>query len=234
MRIFFLVASALSLSLITRRMSQPAASSRNRNVYTPAARRPEFPCPHCIRCCYSKAGLKNHLRARHGSQETASGNSDSRSSPVSASASDQLHSDFSSSPSHGPQNSDSEEEHPMDVDLDVQQPLAYPNAYAYDDDDGYDDHGYNSEFDMDLHASDHNLHSPTSSSGSESTLIIPSSPQAERESRPSKHQQTPANDRFLRRVYHDLLNGELIMHFVIPFFRKLCIISRSEMRSIWS
>lgn len=106
-----------------------------------------------------------------------------------------------------PEHSDNEEpeEHPMDVDFDVQLPPAFPNAYN-NDDYGYNasDHDSESDTGMDLHDSN--------SSSSDSTPIIPSSPQ--HESRP--HCQVAANNRFLTRVYHDKLNGEslaIVMHF---------------------
>ena len=180
------------------------ASSQNKTIaYTPVAqaRQPKFQCTQCIRCCYSRAGLKNHVRAKHRSQATSPGDTASHtSSPVSAS--EQL-SDSESSPQH----SDNEEEHPMDIDFDVQLPPAFPDVYHNDEHDGY---GHNND-DLDMDPHDHNLHDNDSdgpSSNSESSPIIPSSPQ--HESRPHQHQQTPANDRFLRRVYHDKLNGELI------------------------
>ena len=201
------------------------ASSQNRNTaYTPVAQahQPKFQCLQCTHCCYSRAGLKNHVHAMHRSQATSpSDRASHTSSPVSAS--EQL-SDSESYPQH----SDNEEEHPMDVDLDVQLPLAFPDAYHNDENDGY---GYNNDLEMDLH--DYNLHDNDGpSSNLESSPIIPSSLQHEFESQPHEHQQIPANDRFLRRVYHDKLNGELIMHFShfkISISYVLIILFRSEM-----
>jgi hypothetical protein len=233
-------------TLITGRM----ASSQSVNVpYTPVAvaraHQPIFQCLHCVRRCYSKAGLKNHVRAMHGSQATSTSD---RASPTSAS-----------------QHSNTEGEHPMDVDFDLQPLPAFPDAYNDDEFEGY---GYNNGSDMEIndenihdnnsptgssgseslsalsagvhvsesssqhsdneeehhmdvdldvqplqafpdayHDDDHNRHDNNStSSGSGSPPIIPSSPQ--HEFRPHEHQQKPANDRFLRRVYHDKLNGQ--------------------------
>ena len=188
------------------------SSSQRKNIaFTPMARQPTFQCSHCIRCLYSRAGLKSHVLAKHGTQATTD-----RASQASSPASNQPSS---------PQHSDNEHdvEHPMDVDADVQLPFpdAYDDGYDYDNDldvdvdvqqpfpgtysDGY---GYNNDSDVDLH--DHNLHHSNSPS---SPPIIPSSPHLE--PRSYSHQQTPANDRFLRRVYHDKLNGEFIKHFKI-------------------
>ena len=182
------------------------SSSQRKNVaYTPVARRPAFQCSHCVRRFYSRAGLKSHVLAKHGTQAT-SDRASQTSSPV------------SNQPS-SPQHSDDEHdvEHPMDVQLPFHD--AYDDGYGYNNDldvdvdvqqpfpDTYND-GYNNDLDMDLH--DHNLHHSNSSS---SPPIIPSSPQ--HEPRSYQHQQTPANDRFLRRVYHDKLNGEFITHFKI-------------------
>lgn len=185
----------------------PQTSSQNQNtVNTPVARQPKFPCPHCTRRCFNSAGLKNHLRAKHSSLSQESTSSSDRSSPVSATGSVHLRLSDSS-----PDILDDEEEleHPMDVDFDDVQPEP---AFQVPNDDEYDDHGYNSEFDMNQH--DHTGNSPSSDSESEFNLIIPSSPgplaQPEHH---NVHQQTPANDRFLRRVYHDKLNGELTKHF---------------------
>lgn len=165
----------------TKRM--PSGPSQIANtIYTPAARQPEYPCPHCNRRCYNGAGLKNHITAKHGSphQET-SGDHSSESSP---------------------QNSEDEEEHPMDDNIDDPLPPAFPNALHIDE---YD-YGHNSDFDMNLHDGHDHHNDPSHSSSSGTSLIIPSSP--EHESGP--REQTPVNDRFLRRVYHDKLNGELI------------------------
>jgi hypothetical protein len=165
---------------ILRRMPQASSQVKN-TLHTPAPRQATFECPHCARRCYSSAGLKNHLHWHALHKEAAD------------SASEHL--------SESPQHSYNEEEHPMDVDFDsdVQLPPAFPNAY-------HDGDGYNSEFDMNLY--DQNI--PTSSSSSDSNLIIPSSPH---DCGPHKHRQIPANDRFLTRVYHDKLNGEIIMYF---------------------
>lgn len=124
-----------------------ASSHIKDTVFMPAPHQPEFQCLHCNQGCFSSAGLKNNIHAKHNSDEASA----SRSSP---------------------DNSDNEEEHHMDVDSDVQLPPAFQK-------DEYNDDGYNSEFDMNLN--DHNVNIPSS----ESTLIIPSSPQLE--SRPHEH-----------------------------------------------
>jgi hypothetical protein len=186
----------------------PSSSQIPNTLYTPAARQPEFPCPYCARRCYSRAGLKNHLHAKHSSPRRETSADRSSSLP----AGDHLSESFS-------QNSEDDEEQPMDVNFDVPLPPAFPNALHNDE---YD-YGHNFDFDMNLH--DHH-NDPSHSPSSESSLIIPSSPQRE-----SGHQQSPVpvNDRFLKRVYHDKLNGELITPLFNLIFNKLCIISRSEM-----
>lgn len=168
-------------------------------VLTPAARQPQFQCSNCIRRFYNRAGLKNHSRAVHGSQAERASDSDSMASQTSSpvNVSDQHLS---------PQHSDNEEEYPMDVDLDV-----FPEEpYEHDDEDIY---VQNNDLDMDLHYDDESLHDGDSSSRASSPLIIPSSPHWQHESRPDEHQQAATGDRFLRRVYHDKLNGKLLMHF---------------------
>ena len=164
--------------------AQASGSSQIKNtVFTPVARQPQFQCPNCIRRCYSRAGLKNHINAMH-SLGVETDNASDR-----LSASDQPG-------QSSPQISDGEEEHPMDVDSDAPLPQAFPNAY----DDGRD---LDSEFAM--NSIDHNLHTPSHSSES-TPIIIPSTPQDK--SRPCEHRQAPADNRFLRRVYHDKLNGQ--------------------------
>jgi hypothetical protein len=184
-----------------------ASSQINNTVHTPATRQPKFPCPHCPRCCFSRAGLKNHVHAMHSSlsQEASSTGSVDKSSPISA------HLRLSETESLEIfDNEDSPDDDPMPVDVDfdnAQLPLAaFPNNE-------YDDYGYNSQAEF-----DNNTPTATGSSDSESeSNIIPSSPQHHDESGPHAspgiHQQISTNDRFLRRVYHDKLNGELIMHF---------------------
>jgi hypothetical protein len=182
------------------------ASSQNRNtVHTPAARQPKFQCPQCIRRCYNRAGLKNHVRAMHHDTRSES-QATSANDRASQKSGDQL----SDSESY-PQQSDNGEEHPMDVDFDVELPPAFSDAYHDDEHDGYN---LNNDSDMpvDLLVHDHD----SNGRSSESPPIIPSSPQPEHEStgrRRHEHRQTPANDRFLKRVYHSKLNGEYIMHF---------------------
>lgn len=161
-------------------------------VYTPAARQPTFQCSQCIRRFYNAAGLKNHFRAKHGTQAINDGASQTSSLVL-----DQLPS----------QNSDSEKDNqestgplsslfppdgvPMDVDLEHQPP--FPDDYNE-----YNDYGYSNNMDYDRHSS---------------PPIIPSSPGLQHESRPHGHQQTATGDKFLKRVYHDQLNGEFIMYF---------------------
>jgi len=177
------------------------------NIYTPAAIRPKFQCLQCIRQFYNRAGLKNHVHAMHGSQATSSQKSQT-SSPVPDHPPSPHQSDSKGEPLH-PDNFSFEihdQEFPCsspplfspdDVPMDVDFESPFPDDY--DEDDNY---GHNNN--MDLY--DHNL----SHTGS-SPPIIPSSPQ--HESRPHGHQQTPANDNFLRRVYHDKLNGEFLPYF---------------------
>jgi hypothetical protein len=98
----------------------------------------------------------------------------------------------------------------MDVDFEHQPP--FPNDY-----DECDDYGYNDNMYCDLPGSDSRSSPP----------IIPSSPGQQHESRSQGHQQTAAGDKFLKRVYHDKLNGEFIMYF--PYFNNLHNTSRSEM-----
>lgn len=193
------------------------------SIYTPAAHRPKFQCLQCICLFYNRAGLKNHVRAKHGSQATSSHTS----SPVPDHPPSPQHSDSEGEPLH-PDNVSFEihdqefpgpspplfspDDAPMDVDFEP----PFPDDYNEDD-----DYGYNN--DMDLY--DHDLHG---SDGHSSPPIIPSSPQ--HESRSHGHQQTPANDKFLRRVYHDKLNGEFLMYFLLfQILNNLCITSRSEM-----
>jgi hypothetical protein len=64
---------------------------------------------------------------------------------------------------------------------------------------------------------DFELHSHHDS-GFSSPLIIPSSPQAGPQDQlpSSEHQQTPGNEKSLKRVYHDKLNGRfnIILFFI--------------------
>ena len=175
------------------------------NIYTPAAIRPKFQCMQCVRQFYNRAGLKNHVRAKHSSQATSS----QISSPVpdhplshhSDSEGEPLHPDNFSFQIH-----DEEFPGPLptlfpsdDVPMDVDFEPPFPNDYDEDN-----DYGYNNS--MDLY--DHGLHG---SDGHSSPPIIPSSPQ--HGSKSHGHQHMPANDRFLRRVYHNKLNGEFLMYF---------------------
>ena len=201
------------------------ASSQNVNVlYTPVARQPTFQCPHCVHRCFNRAGLINHVRTMHGSQETSAG--DGVASSTSAS-----------------QHSNNEEEHLMDVDAEHES-YDYENGSDMDiihdnntptessdseseslspvsasvhvsesssqHPDNVEEHHVDEDFDVQpaYLDDDHNLHDNNStSSGSESPPIIPSSPHHDHEPRPHQHQQYPANDRYIRRVYHDKLNG---------------------------
>ena len=97
----------------------------------------------------------------------------------------------------------------MDVDFEHQPP--FPDDY-----DKHDDYGY-SNMDYNFPGSDSHSSPP----------IIPSSPGLPHESRPHGHQQTDTDDKFLKRVYHDKLNGEFIMYF--SHFINLHIAFRSEM-----
>ena len=76
---------------------------------------------------------------------------------------------------------------------------------------------------------DFELHSHYDS-GSSSPPIIPSSPQAGPQDQilSNGHQQTPGNDKHLKRVYHDKLTGRFS---IIPLLHlnHLEITSRSEM-----
>ena len=125
------------------------SSSQRKNVaYTPVARRPAFQCSHCICCFYSRAGLKSHVLAKHGTQATSD-----RASQTSSPASNQP-----SSPQHFDDEHDVE--HPMDVQLPFHDD--YDDGYGYNNDldvdvdvqqpfpDTYND-GYNNDSDMDLH-----------------------------------------------------------------------------------
>lgn len=177
-------------------------------VYTPTPRQPTFQCSQCIRCFYNAAGLKNHVHAKHGSQAINDG-----ASQTSSLVFDQL-------PSI--QNSDSEEDNqestslsppfspdgvPMDVDFE-HQPL-FP--------DDYNKHDNYGDSNNDLPHSDRHSSPP----------IIPSSPGVQHESRPHGHQQTATGDQFLKRVYHEKLNGKCILYF--SHFINLHITFRSEM-----
>ena len=171
------------------------------NIYTPAAIWPKFQCLQCIRRFYNRAGLENHVHAKHRSQATSSLVPDHPTSHHSDSEGAPLHPDNFSFNIH-----DEEFPGPLptlfpsdDVPMDVDFEPSFPDDYDEDD-----DYGYNNS--MDLY--DHGLHG---SDGHSSPPIIPSSPQ--HESRSHGHQHMPANDRFLRRVYHDKLNGEFLMYF---------------------
>jgi hypothetical protein len=192
-------------------------------VHTPVARQPAFPCSGCIRRFYNAAGLKNHFRAKHGSQAT-----DDRASQMSSPVLDHLSS---------PQNSDNEEEpshsHHSSSEIHNQEstgslsPPCPPDGVSMDvdsehqppfpDDHDQHDYGYNDNMDCDLSSSDSHSSPP----------IIPSSPGAQHVLRSHGHQQTAVGDTFLRRVYHDKLNGKFIMYF--SHFNKLHSTSRSEM-----
>jgi hypothetical protein len=168
------------------------------NIHTPAATRPRFQCSQCVHQFYNRAGLKNHVRAKHGSQETSSQTSQ-MSSPVSDHPPSPHYSDSEGEPLH-----DQEFPGPSpplfpsdDVPMDVDSEPPFSNYYDEDD-----DYGYNCDDNTDVY--DHDL-------GCSSPPIIPSSPQ--HESRSHGHQQIPANDNFLWRVYHNKLNGEFLMYF---------------------
>jgi hypothetical protein len=188
------------------------SSSQNpqHTVYTPAARQPKFQCSQCIRRFYNRAGLKNHVYARHRSQATSDQASQSSSSLSGRSSSSQHsnneeeHSDNFSFEIHDEESTGQlppffpPDDTPMDVDFNVQ-------LFS----DGHDEHGGHSHND-DMNLYDHDLHSNDNCS---SPPIIPSSPQHDLGSRSHGHQQTPADNRYIRKVYHDKLNGEFRMYF---------------------
>jgi hypothetical protein len=180
---------------------------QNTGVYTPAARQPKYQCSQCVRHFYNRAGLKNHVRAIHPTPQVTSDSPGQTSSPVSGQLPSPQHSDNDEEPVHSD---------PFLFKINDQEssgtspPPFLPNDAPMDVDMDFDLHSYHD-------------------SGHSSPPIIPSSPgPRHHQPRSNGHQQTPGNEKLLKRVYHDKLTGKFN---IIPCFHlnNLGITSRSEM-----
>jgi hypothetical protein len=184
---------------------------QNTGVYTPAACQPKYKCSECIRNFFNRAGLKNHIRAMHPTPQVASGSTGQTSSQGSSQLPSPNHSDNEEEPVHSDPFLFKISDLESSPTLTPPQFLLDVAPMAVDED-----------IDFELH-SHHD-------SGSSSPPIIPSSPQAgPQDQLPSNgHQQTPGNEKHLKRVYHDKLTGRFN---IIPLLHlnHLGITSRSEM-----
>ena len=168
------------------------------NLYTPAPRQPRFACSQCVRRFFNRAGLKNHIHAKHLS--------------VNHSGQPQ------SPPAHGPPShqQSSDEEHPRhspsveihdaeSINLSsfagTEQNFIQPPLFdEYDANHDHDFYNYHSENNI----PDHDLRG--SASRSSTPISVPSSQPHKR--RAQAHQQKPADDKYLKKIYHPTLNGK--------------------------
>ena len=167
------------------------------SLYTPAARQPQFACPQCPRRVFDRAALKNHIRAIHTVGQIQPPPTSER-----ISSSSQWSSDV-----------DEEWIPPVSPTriADIASPASTLQVQPSLFDDYYDD--YNNYLDDDR---DYGFHDESNISTSSSDLASRSStpislPRSQ--SHDPSHRQKPANDRFLRKIYHSTLNGEAIVMF---------------------
>lgn len=183
------------------------------NIYTPAPRQPHFACSQCIRRFFNRAGLKNHIRAKHSTIRTSTGQS---LSPPSNGPAPQQPSNIPSSLPPSPSTEindfasirslssiDTENGHqtPDSMDEDFIPPFPdLDNFNDYDDYDERDDYGYGDG--LETNTLEHN------SSRSSTPLCISSA--TSRRPKKCTHQQKPADNRYLKRRYHHKLNGKFV------------------------
>jgi hypothetical protein len=190
------------------------------SLHTPAARRPLFACSQCVRWFFNRAGLKNHVHAKHPAADRATGQS--QSPPAHGPPSpQQSHNEEHLLPPHTPSVKirDAESINPpsptgtenlqgtVDGDIpmtdDFIQPL-FDDHVDYDNYDDYDHYGYqddNNIFNRDL-------------SGSASRSSTPISvPHSQDHERAHAHQQKLADDKYIRKTYHSKLDGESFLTF---------------------
>ena len=186
-------------------------------LHTPAARQPRFACSQCVRRFFNRAGLKNHVRAKHAATARVAGQSQSPPAhrPPSSQQShneEQLPPPCSPSveirdvepinpPSHtGTENLQGTADGDIPMTDDFIQPPLFDDHVDYDDYDDHDNYGYQDEnniFNHDLSGS---------ASRSSTPICVPRSQYYEH--RTHAHQQAPADDKYLRKTFHPKLNGE--------------------------
>jgi hypothetical protein len=181
------------------------------SLHTPAARQPHFACSHCVRRFFNRAGLKNHVRAKHPATDRVASQSQSPSAcglPSPQQSNEQFPPPRSPTVEtrdaefiNRPSSIGTEDHHDF-----IQPPLFDDDDYNnYDNYDNYDDYGYQDENNI----FDNNL----SGSGSRSStpISVPSSQDHARKTH--AHQQKPADNKYLRKIYHPKLNGKSSLMF---------------------
>lgn len=192
------------------------------NIHTPAQRRPQFPCSHCVRGFFNKARLKSHIQARHPDIQDA--NPSKSSSPQSQPPSDEqgptpqtssigiqdIPSSSPKLPSDVLQSADDD----FDMDDNFDRPISendqnhyynYGNEYDYD-------YRYDNDNNRDRHANNYQYQSGSSSRSSTPVPITFDKPGP-----PGRHVDRPlaTEQNFTKRVHHRKLNGTLSCQFLI-------------------
>lgn len=166
------------------------------SLYTPAARQPRFACPQCPRRVFDRAALKNHIRTIHVSTYSVG---QTQPPPTNEQISSRRSSDVDEelippvSPTGIPDIAS-----PAST-LRVQ-PSLFDNFDDYNDNDR--DYGSHDE---------NNITGSELTSRSSTPILLPSS--QSHEPRMRTLQRKPADDKFLRKIYHSTLNGEAILMF---------------------
>jgi hypothetical protein len=155
------------------------------SLSTPAARQPGFPCSQCIRHFFSRTGLKNHIRAKHPPINQSAGQSQSPPAPAPPSCRE---SDEEQLPPPGSPSASS-------VGMEG---TAGGDIIMNDD---YDNH--DGDY-IENNISDHNFGS--NASRSSTPISVPSS--QNRAHTIHTHQQKPADEKYLRKIFHPKLNGQ--------------------------
>jgi hypothetical protein len=195
------------------------------SLYTPAARQPRFTCSQCVHRFFNRAGLKNHIRAKHPHVAGQSQSPPAHRPP----SPQQSHNEEQLPPPRSP----SVETHnpefinpPSSIRAEghhgfIQLPLFDDNDYNdYNNYDNYHDDGYqeNNIFNDDLSGS---------ASRSSTPISVPSS--QDREHRTHAHQQKPADDKYLRKIYHPKLDGKFFLMFQTSLYLLEIFMVRSNM-----
>jgi len=178
------------------------------SLHTPAARQPHFACSHCVRRFFNRAGLKNHVRAKHPATDCVASQSRSPSAhgppfpqqfngeqfpPPRSPSVEMGDAEFINQPS----SIRTEDHHNF-----IQPPLDDDDYNNYDNYDNYNDYSYQDEFDNNLNGS---------GSCSSTPISVPSSQDHARKTH--AHQQKPADNKYLRKIYHPKLNGKSFLMF---------------------